>query len=153
MKSLRMCENGLDESGNQLAGGFYFVIWASKSDYDHTCNNLGLPGHWSSKKPCKDCLVTETKLRDVSRDATWKLTLFEELGEKTWRDHCTAMHKVPVSLFAPRNKGGLGMWVAFTFYDNLHCMDLGVAAHINGNVLWHFTFTDMLGAALNPQQR
>ena len=45
----------MDESGNRIAGDFFFVAIGVKGDRDYIINELGLPGHWSSAAPCPKC--------------------------------------------------------------------------------------------------
>ena len=54
-------------------------------------------------------------------------------------------------IFQPISESGLGVHIKSQYMDSLHVIDLGVAMHIAGNVLWHFTYTDILPGT--PQQR
>ena len=146
----------LMHAGDELAGGYFLVVMAVKGDYEFRCNYLGLPGHWSAANPCADCLCTSASgplfFRNVRPGASWKAQTFATLGVDRWRQHLRDLGKEPAMIFLPRNLGGLGLNHNFCFHDILHCFDLGVSQGVLGNVLWHLTFTDIMGG-MSPQAK
>lgn len=140
--------------GAALAGGYYCIIWVVKGDTEWKCNSLGLVGHWGSAHPCISCKAEladgAMSYRNVSPGAPWKTTLHHDYD--SWRAFSEAMGKDPTIFFLPRSEGGLGLANCHVFGDILHCVDLGVALHVCGNVLWHLCYTDMLPGAHPPSK-
>jgi hypothetical protein len=59
--------------------------------------------------------------------------------------HCHDKGKVLHPLFQAPADGGMGLSVFGRCKDGLHVADIGVTQHVNGNVLWHLIYTDMVG--------
>ena len=53
------CQTGTDTCGNELAGGWKFVIWQLLGDHDHFSNQYELP-HWQNHVYCWECKANRT---------------------------------------------------------------------------------------------
>ena len=117
---------------------------------------MGLPGHWSSRYNCVACGATKDSTdilfsKNYAPDAPWKPTKWIDMED--WYAHCRKLSKPIPILFRPRSAGGLGLHISCLCKDSLHAVDLGVAKHVNGNVLFHCVYSDMVGgnAQLNTK--
>ena len=143
----RMLRNGVRADGSRVAGNYYFVPWLYKCDHDWKVNTLGLPGHPGSLYRCSDCTadvtLTSNGLLNFRPDAQWKAACFAR-NHPAWLAHCAALNKPLHRVMRNVEDGGLGFSVAYFHKDTLHTLEFGPTAHIIGNVLWHFAFTDIL---------
>ena len=149
--SFKILETG-EFNGELICGGDQFVLWATKGDADFYCNFFDLPGHWASIHPCTSCPAHKDPSNpdyhlNFSESAGWKTKLFDT--KTKWMDHCKFMGKRMNALMMPRDQGGLGLALIAFCKDVLHAIDLGVTKHINGNVIWHFVFSDIIGPDRN----
>ena len=117
-------------AGTELAGGFFGVPWVFRGDLDYLANTLGLE-HYGSHTPCALCQAnrTDKPWTDFRANSAWKATLWSDTA---WR----AAHPGPHRLFAT-----LACGIHTVQVDTLHCLSLGVAQHIGGNVLKLLIYT------------
>ena len=54
-----ICQIGTTSSGQELAGGWKFVIWQLLGDHDQFSNQYGLP-HWANHLYCWECKANKT---------------------------------------------------------------------------------------------
>ena len=123
------------------------MVWfLSKADEDHCVRHLNMPGHWSSNFPCRGCKATkdddEHGWKNLDPTAPWKATVFYNYAD--WRDHCRVLSKTPHLLFQTREEGGLGLHPFAQAKDRMHTLDMGPTLYVNGNVLWHLCYTDII---------
>ena len=120
-------------AGTPLCNGFFAVPWIMKGDLDYYAKAMGLE-HWSSHNPCLCCRVNRT-------DRPW--TDFRLTGDVSvqWTDHDWRNCHKPLHRFFTILKCGLHS-VAIDF---MHCVSLGVAQHIGGNVLFELVWRAVPG--------
>ena len=154
-ESLIICENGSHED-KMLAGGFFLVVWSKSGDEDWDINHLQMPGHWRTHWPCRSCKADRgtalgtglMKFNLFSDDNTWMETTFMDRVE--WLEWAVSRGKNPNIIFQSRAAGGLGLGPYFVFHDRMHVVDLRITSDVNGHVLWHFCYTDILDGS--PQE-
>jgi hypothetical protein len=130
--------------GQPFAGGYYFPIMEVKGDWEFLCNQLSLE-HWNSAQPCPLCRCDRGLARGVfnfTAEAEWKGTLYKSSAE--W----SACHEDRHPIFRLPNVNIFSVIV-----DVLHCVDLGVTAHVVGNALYYMATTDMLPCAGGLEQK
>ena len=118
--------------GTPLAEGYFAVPWIVKGDLEYYANVLGLE-HWArGDRPCMACKVdrgpcpwTDHKLVGDPR-LQWT--------ELEWRAAHPNVHRI-FSIM------GMSLWSLQ--YDIMHCVSLGVAQHIAGNVLYEMIYVIM----------
>jgi hypothetical protein len=112
--------------GQDLRRGFVLVPWLLKGDMEYMANHLHL-NHWQSEMPCALCKANRSDMpwNDFTPGAAWKRTLHTD--HATWAGARPVLHP----LFKAK-----GYSITMVASDPLHVMDLGVAHHILGNVLW-----------------
>ena len=117
-------------AGTPLAGGFFGVPWVFKADLDYFAKTLHLE-HYGSHTPCALCRADRDQRpwTDFRPDSAWKDTLWDDTA---WRVH----HPEPHRLFRT-----LACGIHTVQVDTLHCLSLGVAQHIGGNVLRQLVYT------------
>ena len=148
--SLRIAETGLNTDGTPLAGGFFLAPWMSTGDEDWDINHLKMPGHWNQNHPCRACRADRNPNSKhcwtyFRSDASWMSTTFLDPAE--WRNWAALCERPLNPLFRPRDRGGLGLGPYFVWHDRLHTVDLTICAHVNGHVLWHFAYTDLMNGS------
>ena len=79
---------------------------------------------------------------NFSPTAEWKTKGFDSLD--AFATHCEMFGKPLHQLFVPLEQGGLGMHPLSLYMDCLHVVDLGVAMHVCGNVLYLLCYDNML---------
>ena len=142
--------------GSPLAGGFFIVWWLLKGDMDWNINFYHIPGHWASHYPCPFCPADDstscTSWANFNDDAVWKGLSWATHDQ--WLEHCRKLQKPIHILFVPFEVGGLGLSIFMLMADSLHTVELGVAKHILGNVLYYMVMTDMMGSGFDsPEKR
>ena len=135
--------------GKPLAGRYKFVPWVLKGDMDFAINHFEMPGHWSSGHPCPACpCVREdgslNSWNNFGPLAVWKGFVFEDM--LPYRQHCAFKGKVVHQIHEPLDNNGLGMHIKSSYKDSLHVVDLGVAMHIGGNVLYLLCYQNLPGS-------
>ena len=101
------------------------VIWVIAGDYEFMENEYGLRHH-SSNSPCPwcDCNRSDVPFNDFSLTALWRDAI-----------RTTVQHRSdPITKHLVLEIPG----VVFEMFhlDVLHCLDLGVAVHVYGNLFW-----------------
>ena len=120
-------------------GGSVLVAWIIKGDMDLQINNFEFPGHWNNAYPCPACPCNKvqgspTAWNNFIPTAEWKTKGIDSLDAFATR--CEMVGKPLHQLFVPLEHGGLGMHTLSLYMDCLHVVDLGVAMHVCGNVLY-----------------
>ena len=142
--------------GEPVAGGYKLVVWVIKGDMDFNVNHFELPGHWNSNNPCTSCSCVRDdehlndpsippspmRWNDFSKGAMWKGHVFQDMT--IYNAHCALLGKAVHKIYRPLEENGLGVHIKSQYMDTLHVVDLGVAKHVGGNVLWLLCFTDIL---------
>ena len=134
-------------AGQALAPGFNLigVVWAINGDLEYLANSLGME-HTSSHKMCPWCrandleygdaaaaerlLISPTPWNEIGQDAAWRSTVYQSAEE--WFISHGGRHSVHPVLALP---GVSGLTV---IADAMHTLDLGIAHHICGNILFKF---------------
>ncbi|CAE8678598.1 unnamed protein product, partial [Polarella glacialis] len=114
--------------------GFRAVIWVLAGDMDYLQVDLGLP-HQASLDPCAWCRCnkSDTPFNDFRENAKWKNV------RRSPADHIAN----PVTNHLIMTIPGVNF---FCFHlDSLHVLDLGVASHAIGNLLWEICVDHLPG--------
>ncbi|CAK0882105.1 unnamed protein product [Prorocentrum cordatum] len=140
---------GDDRVGKDLADGFFWQVIVPKGDMEFLVNHIGVPGHWSSNSPCLAREATKIGTGAMAwnnwdPDAPWRDTVF--MSKAKWREHCIKVKKDVHLLFREADDGGLGLHPFVMMRGAMHCVDLGDALHVAGNVLFHMCYSDMIKA-------
>ena len=127
-------------AGTPLAGGFFGVPWVFRGDLDYLANALGLE-HYGSHTPCALCQADRSQRpwADFRAGSAWKATVWSDTA---WR----VAHPQPHRLFKTLQCG-----VHTVQVDTLHCISLGVAQHIGGNVLRELLYTVLRTGSLQDR--
>ena len=129
-----------DRGGEDLAGGFFLVIWSLKGDLDYFAKGL-LLRHYAANSFCEYC-PAHSDLNDPPMlwnnfnddDARWKVSLFDK---EAWRGNHTILHPV-FQQFAFLSQHNVEP-------DELHIMYLGTVQHIVGSILWLLCYRSLPG--------
>lgn len=98
------------------------VVWVVSGDYEHMANEYGLP-HWASFR-CFWCCKQKADFFDFGDIARQTYAVEDLLDQAALEHPLTALTNFSPCMFA---------------IDTLHCLDLGVAAHVYGNVFYELT--------------
>ena len=113
-----------DLAGTELAGGYFFVLWAIRGDLEYMMLQLKLRSY-SSNTPCNCCDANSTTYpwTDARKGAAWLGAIWsKDTFEKNFPDrHC--IFKLP------------GVSIQNYCPDWLHCKHLGADAWFLGSVL------------------
>jgi len=120
------------------------VVMALSGDIEWYCSQLNFP-YAMSNSPCPYCKSDNLKehsrvpFTDLSANAAWKATLLSagELRGKFGSHPSMQVHGINV----------------FTIkLDTLHVVDLGVACHAFGNLLWEIVEDHLVGNRITSMQ-
>ena len=133
--------------GHEIMGGYVLVPWIIKGDMDFQINHFEIPGHWNNPHPCPACPCNKVQgspmaWNNFDPEAEWKTKGFDSL--EAFCEHCNMLGKPIHQLFHTLEQGGLGMHPKSLYMDCLHVVDLGIAMHVCGNVLFLLCYDDML---------
>ena len=149
------------QKGTPIAGGLFGVVWFIKGDLDWLANTLDLE-HSSSTFCCPWCKANTIEGVDDWRCAVWNVV------PRPWNDITDTAAYIG-SIWTSGQEwldehGGLanvhplfalpGVSILNVAADMMHMIDLGVAHHVVGNVLWLLCFTpQFIPSAHTPQTR
>ena len=118
--------------GLDLAGGLRGAICQIRGDWEFYCQVFGF-GQWNTDSMCPFCRASGTRAdlswSDFTPTAAWRLTLWTH---ETYMAHLRASGLVVPMLF----RAALGLRLECVMVDVLHTVDLGLTAHVCGNVIW-----------------
>ena len=75
-----ICQIGTTSSGQELAGGWKFVIWQLLGDHDQFSNQYGLP-HWANHLYCWECKANKTSATISGFDFSLLLHMIYHKGQ------------------------------------------------------------------------
>ena len=146
--------------GQPLAEGLFGVVWTIKGDQDWIANSLDLQ-HFSSRFPCPWCRCTKFSdpednfavewnvepkpWFDYSEAAKWRQTTWTDAA--TWFSAQGGMDSLHPLFRLP------SVSVLNLMADVLHIVDLGVAHHVLGNILYHICYATGPRFGSTPQAR
>ena len=76
--------------------------------------------------------------KNWAANAGWKSCVWKDMHK--WAGHCRMKGKTICLFFVARKDGGLGCHVGMCSSDSLHAVDLGVAAYLEGSVVFYIIF-------------
>ena len=119
-----------EKAGEDLCGGYVFVLFQLVADLDYLCNYLGLP-HFNNKlNPCMKCKCNRTNIPvlDLRPTAGWRSRMVSQVDWFLAQKHI---------LFRD-TAVGLTLW--HILLDVMHCLDLGVVLQVAASVLYMLVF-------------
>ena len=118
--------------GIDLAGGLRGAICQIRGDWEFYCQVFGF-GQWNSEYMCLFSKASGTRAdlpwSDFTPTAAWRLTLWTH---ETYMAHLRASGLSVPMIF----RAALGLRLECVMVDVLHTVDLGLTAHVCGNVIW-----------------
>ena len=118
--------------GLDLAGGLRGAICQIRGDWEFYCQVFGF-GQWNTDSMCPFCRASGTRAdlswSDFTPTAAWHLALWTH---ENYMVHLRASGLVVPMLF----RAALGLRLECVMVDVLHTVDLGLTAHVCGNVIW-----------------
>ena len=123
-------------AGQDLADGYFGIMFGSLGDLDYFAADLGLPRH-SANSPCPLCRATThgpTHWQDCRVDAAWLGECWTPVAWKAWPGRSqNQLFSLP---------GVRALTVAL---DYMHCKYLGMDQYIFGSILYILCFLSCLG--------
>ena len=132
-----------------LAGGFWGVACQVRGDWQFMSEAFGFP-HWNrADHMCWMCRASGSKndryFGDCRVTAGWRRTLF---SHESFLEHLHSLGKA-IPILMDRT---IGLRLDNFMVDTLHCIDLGVAAHVVGNVFFIFCIMRRVLGGRNQEQ-
>ena len=123
----------LSNGGEFLAGGFRGALVQVRGDWEFYCQVFKFPYWHESLRMCWLCRASNTIAdllwTQMGADARWRATRFTHRAYI--RDLREKGQSVPILLSLV-----VGLTLGCVMIDILHAVDLGVAAHVVGNIFW-----------------